>query len=85
MSNFNKFGFISDLELEISIEKPQDITQFIYEQIDNACMYYSDCFEICQALNVTSFETEYGFAKNITELASYSLSEFVFENISINS
>lgn len=84
MSTFNKYSFISDLEYQIEQENPSDVTEFIYEQIESACIYYSDCFEICQALGATSFETDYGYAKDITELAAYSLTEFVFENISIN-
>lgn len=84
MSTFNTYGFVSDLEYQIAQENPSDVTEFIYEQIESACIYYSDCFEICQALNATSFETDYGYAKNITELAAYVLAEFVFENISIN-
>ena len=84
MSTFNKFGFISDLELQIAQENPRDVTEFIYEQIESACIYYRDCFEICEALNAKSFETDYGYAKNITELAAYVLAEFVFENIKVN-
>ena len=84
MSTFNKFDFISDLELQIAQENPKDVTEFIYEQIESACIYYRDCFEICEALTATSFETDYGYAKNITELAAYVLAEFVFENIKVN-
>lgn len=84
MSTFNKFDFISDLELQIAQENPRDITEFIYEQIESACIYYRDCFEIGEALAATSFETDYGYAKNITELAAYVLAEFVFENIKVN-
>lgn len=83
MSTFNKYGFVSDIEQQIAKENPSDVTEFIYEQIEIACIYYSECFEICQALNATSFKTDYGYAKNITELAAYYLAEFVFENISI--
>jgi len=84
MSTFNKFGFISDLEEQIAQENPSDVTKFICEQLENACIYSADCYDICQSLGITSFEKDLGYAKNIYELAYYSLFDFVFENISIN-
>jgi hypothetical protein len=83
MENFNKYLFIenlaSDIKSEIekrNIENHDEIQEYINEEIDTACIYYSDCFAICAALGATEFETEHGTAKNITELAYYALLEF---------
>jgi hypothetical protein len=83
MENFNKYLFIENLTSQIEAEilhghlhNYDDIQEFIASEIDTACIYYSDCFAICASLGTTEFETEYGTAKNITELAYYSLLDF---------
>lgn len=87
MEKFNKFIFLQNLENEIIFEIQEkniclfdDIQEYIYQEIDTACIYYSDCFEIVMNLGTTDF----GDAKSITELAYYSLREYIYENINMN-
>ena len=85
MENFNKYQFIENLTAEITaeIEKGNissyyEIQEYIDAEIDTACIYYSDCFAICFALNATDFDDPaYAGARNITELAYYALADFV--------
>jgi hypothetical protein len=91
MENFNKYLFIENLttEIEAEIEKGNltdydEIHEFIRSEIDTACIYYSNCFAICASLGATDFETGFGLAYNITELAFYSLLEFTESEINIH-
>jgi hypothetical protein len=85
MENFNKYGFLQDLKtvMQDAIEKgylvhENEIYDYIHSEIDNACIYYRDCFLIAMELNLTDFEDfELGTAKNITQLAFNGLYEFV--------
>lgn len=86
MNAFNKYLFIDELEKEIAslidngtIENEDDVHTYIFEEIDNACIYYADCFQIAIELNAT----EFGESRNITELACQVLTDYVFENIRI--
>lgn len=88
MSQFNKYQFLRDLETEIrqeienlNITDREGIEEYIATSIDNACIYYSDCFDICKELNATDF-TDYelfGEIKSINQLAYAALYEYVFE------
>lgn len=91
MENFNKYLFIENLTAEIEAEilngnltNHDEIQEYINTDIENACIYYSDCFAICAALGATEFETGYGFASNISELAYYSLLDFVNGEIDLH-
>jgi hypothetical protein len=91
MENFNKYLFIenlaSDIKTEIekgNITDHDEIQEYINSDIDTACIYYSNCFAICAALGTTEFETEYGTAKNITELAYYSLLDFTQSELDLH-
>jgi hypothetical protein len=87
MNAFNKYLFIDELEKELTtlikdnaLESYDDIQEYIFQEIDNACIYYAQCFQIVMELGVT----EFGDAKNITDLACISLNEYVQENINMN-
>jgi hypothetical protein len=82
MEKFNPFLFVETLEKEIIdligsktnlMTDYDEIQDYISQEIDTACIYYSDCFAIVMALGVTDF----GGCTNITELAYQSLYEFV--------
>ena len=94
MNRFNKYHFITDLKDSIGefiddseFEDDQDISdevyQFIHEQIENEVIYYHDCWIICMTEGNTDFIIEQTgeTAKNITELAYWTLWDIVEENI----
>jgi hypothetical protein len=77
---FNKFNFISDLKEFIKSETTNysDFEQLVNEYLDNQVIYYSDCFDICKALNLTDFEHElFGTCKDICQLAYCGLYDLV--------
>jgi hypothetical protein len=90
---FNKYQFLRDLEDEIrgeiengNITDREQIEEHIQSSIDNACIYYSDCFDICKELNATDF-TDYemfGEIKSINQLAYAALYEYVFDEYDID-
>jgi len=87
MSTFNKYGFIEDLKNDLLndikngyLKDTDEIWDRIHEQIDNAVIYYSDCFEICKELNFTDFTShELGEASNICQAAYFALYDWVNE------
>jgi hypothetical protein len=91
MENFNKYLFIENLTAGIKAEIAKGnltdrdgIQEYINSDIDTACIYYSDCFAICASLAATEFETGFGFANNISELAYYSLLDFTQGEIDLH-
>jgi len=91
MENFNKYLFIENLTADIkaeiekgNISSYDEIQDYINSDIETACIYYSDCFAICASLGATEFETGFGFANNISELAYYSLLDFTQGEIDLH-
>jgi len=90
METFNKYLFVSDLEAELldaakseQLDDLDAVHDWISQSIDNACIYYSDCFDIIKALNFTEF-TNSGFEiTNVTQAAFAALLEHVQENIDL--
>ena len=84
MNNFNAYGFLEDLQDLIKEENPTDVWDFIHEEIDRECIYYSNCFEIIRDLNYTDWkDNEFGEINNISQLAYIALYEFVTDNIKL--
>jgi len=88
MSNFNKYAFIEDLTNQLKTEiKEYDVRdidkldELIYEAIDNACIYYADCFDICKELNATDFTAYDIECSTINQLAYAVLFEFIGEKL----
>lgn len=85
MNTFNKYGFLEDMRTqmlqEILNENISDISEahdFQPELLDNACIYYSDCFDICQSLGFTDWSNnEFGELTNISQCAYVALQEWV--------
>lgn len=91
METFNKYQFIEDLENLIineiklgNCEDSDDYYTLMHEEIDRACIYYADCFDICKELNATDF-TEYDAQINsISDLAYYALYQYTMNEMNIN-
>ena len=90
-TRFNKHQFIEDLMADIinetkksNIQSIEDYYQFVEQSIDNECIYYSDCFDICKELNAIDFGAYGVDCENITQLAYACLSEFVDESIDVD-
>ncbi len=94
MERFNKYNFIRELKESIgdflnesNFEGDQDIYeemhQFINEYINNEIIYYYDCWRICSDQGCSDFHIEQTgeTAKNITELAYWTLWGLVEESI----
>lgn len=91
MRNFNKYEFLRELknEIELAIENREvndqdEIQSIIDSNIENACIYYADCFAIAMELNATDFDCFDAPINNISQLAFYALSEYVNEELDIN-
>jgi len=94
MKNFNKYQFLRDLEKMIqkdldsnNIEPNYDsIQEYIYSIINNAVIYYADAWAIAYELGDNNFENPITgeTCKNITELAYYSLLDYVRGEINID-
>jgi hypothetical protein len=87
-TSFNQYVFLSVLNEEIKAKinnkefaEHYDIQDFIREEIETACIYYSDCFDIIKALNFTDFTGLDYEITNITQAAYCALSEFLDENL----
>ena len=85
---FNRHTFLEDLietiEEEIqdeSIEDEDSIQDCINYTIDNEVIYYANCVEIMQDLNLWSWDNG---ETNIQQVAYYGLSDYVFEQLDIN-
>ena len=88
--SFNKYKFVANLLDEITneientrITSLDDVHEFINLELDNAVIYYSDCFDICKELNATDF-TAYEIECNTIEQLAYAcLNEYVYGEIEL--
>ena len=87
MERFNKYQFIEALKEDIQeaikdgdIKNDDDINEYIYNEVDRFCIYYYTCYQIVEELQAYEFDG----AKNITELASNSLTEYIFDELNIS-
>ena len=84
MKTFNTYGFLEDLKDTIKESGAEDIWEIIHQEIDNAVIYYADCFAIVQELFVTDWKDhEFGEITNITQLAYTALHDYVSDNLEI--
>lgn len=62
-----------------------DLSDHLMSDIDNDCIYYSDCWDICKELaEVTEWDkAEFGPVKSLAQLAYVSLYEFANENLDL--
>ena len=87
MSKFNKYQFIADLNEEIlsaiksgEIQSADDIQDWVHQSVENACIYYADCFDIIKDLNFTDW-SDCENITNVTDAAFFALTDFVDENL----
>lgn len=85
MKNFNKYDFLEALKNDIlaeilneNITDLEGIEDYLNSEIDRSVIYYSDCFDICQALMFTDWsDNQFGVIDNITQAAWVALRELV--------
>ena len=84
--SFYKYGFISTLQEEIKgrihggeITDNDGVNEFVYQEVDNACIYYADCFDIIKELGFTDFKSTQFEVTNVSEAAYAALIEFTHE------
>lgn len=87
METFNKYKFIDYLKEDINqaikdgdIKDEDNLNEYIYNEVDRYCIYYHTCYQIVAELQAYEFEG----AKNITELAYNSLTEYIFNEVNIS-
>lgn len=83
---FNRYRFLDELKETIQSEYQNinDIDSFIHGIIDNECICYSDCFDICKELNFTHFDHEiFGECKDICQAAFCALYDLIHEESDI--
>ena len=84
MNQFKKYQFLGDLQDLIEQSDSGDVYSVIHQEIDNECIYYSDCFQIIEACSMTDWkENEFGEITNIQQLAFVALYDFVIDNLEI--
>ena len=84
MKVFKKYAFLGDLQDLIEQSDSGDVYSVIHQEIDNACIYYSDCFQIVASCGMTDWEdNEFGEITNIQQLAFVALYDFVIDNLEI--
>lgn len=89
MSTFNKYDFLDDMkEFLLSEIQNGDLTnldeiqEYIATELESQVIYYSDCFDICKSLCLTSFTGyELGDATDISQLAYFGLYEWTNEEL----
>ena len=88
---FNKYKFIDDLKEEINdeikndnLQNEDDITEYIHNSVDSECIYYSNCMEIMQELNLYSWDNFDGDCANVMQVAYYGLEELIYNEIDIS-
>lgn len=90
MSTFDKYAFLEDLKNDLLsdvkngyLTDNDEIYDHIHSFIDNSVIYYSDCFDICKALNFTDFTGhEFGEINGICQAAFCALYDWVNEEFS---
>lgn len=88
---FNQYGFIASLQEDLKeriqseeITTTDGIYDFITEEVDNACIYYADCFDIIKTLNFTDFTGGDFEITNVSQAAYAALYEFTQESVDFN-
>ena len=88
---FNQYAFVLELKEEIEnkidsgeITRSEEIQEFVHQEVETACIYYSECFDIIKALNFTDFNNSSFEITNVTEAAWCALWEFLERELAWN-
>ena len=88
---FNKFQWLREQEASLTEylqHDPEatydDLHDHMMTDIDNACIYYADCFDIIKELNFTDFTDSDFTISNVSQAAYAALYEFATDNLDIN-
>lgn len=88
---FNKYKWLEE-QIESLTEYLQhdpeatydDLQEKLLQDIDNDCIYYSNCFDIIKELNFTEFTDSDFEITNVSQAAYAALYEFATDNLDIN-
>lgn len=89
---FNKYEYTRNLSYQLveaiengEIKSSDSLQDYVHQDIENMCIYYSDCFDIIKELNFTDFsasENELGIdIQNVSQAAFCALWELVYSEI----
>lgn len=85
---FYKYGFISTLQEEIKeriqcgeITSEDQVYDFVSKEVQTACIYYADCFDIIKELNFTDFRNSEFEITDVSTAAYAALLEFTQETL----
>jgi hypothetical protein len=88
---FNQYKFLTSLEESIkqeidngNIKDSVDVMCHIDQTIDNEVIYYSDCWDICNALRPNQWDDNDWQITSIDDLAAYALRELINSDFDAN-
>ena len=77
--SFSSYDFIDDMKHDITADmRDEDIEELVWQTIDNAVIYYSDCFKIMQELQITDWRDADGDITCIADVAVYGLELWMY-------
>lgn len=90
--SFNAYGFIdevvADLKTECSdLTNEVSVREYILQEIDTACIYTWNCFEIVRELGISDWSdliSEFGEITSIEDVAYYGLRNYCDSNIDVD-
>jgi len=89
--SFNKWQWIRECDEEVArqlkngyLTNEEECWDLVFNMISDAVIYYSDCFEIVQELNYTTFTDATFPINNICDAAYNALYEWSLEQVSVD-
>jgi len=87
--SFNKWQWVRECDEEVArqlkngyLTNEEECWDLVFNMISDAVIYYSDCFEIVQELNYTTFTDATFPINNICDAAYNALYEWSLEQVS---
>ena len=89
--SFNKWQWVRECDEEVArqlkngyLTNEEECWDLVFNMISDAVIYYSDCFEIIQELNYTTFTDATFPINNICDAAYNALYEWSLEQVSVD-
>jgi hypothetical protein len=89
--SFNKWQWVRECDEEVArqlkngyLTNEEECWDLVFNMISDAVIYYSDCFEIVQELNYTTFTDANFPINNICDAAYNALYEWSLEQVSVD-